>query len=680
VQAALWCSLAFGLALAVLGAPAALALRAAGQSVAATAGDAVMHGTLALTMTILADVWGGRPGLIVFIAGYLAVVGVVLVRRRADVRPALSLRRLRMRWWVWVLLALLVIAAAARLRYINIIPWTGDMGGYVNWANLYARTGKFTSGFPPLFTIWLASGTKLFGTAHTAATTPLLGMMFLFGLLRLCGQLRVAPAVRIAVLILAAASQHALWFSSFPASESLQAPLMMFLLTLFIEATRSHGARLAGLVAFVGLTSAALSLNRAQALLLVIPLALVVLSCFARVWARYAWRVALVASASVIGLYVGYLYGIRRIHTYYILQVTGQLSAHTFKRLDDAGVFRTSATLIGLMALSVAFLLVVGWLAGRRAGGPSTSGRAGVLAWPLPYLALMALVQLGTMWIGRHDEVAQAIIRVGLWLPISAALSILIGKQLRGSRAIAVHVAFTTATLFLFLHEHRLGVPRSHLIFLYWDRYLFSEFMPMSLVVAAVGLTALLARRAVAERRRVVVPAIIVAALVGTLPYAHADHKQTLHTMLSGAYGFEKTLAHTVSATSAPVMWSATSKADLPGIFPNSWYSFGVPLSMSFGTPMVNVTRANAFGSDQIIGTSDITAQLSCAKPTLWVIDVVKRSGPILEDRAKSDAYTLTFVRTVTATLPTIAQGGGNNPWVMRHLTAQVWRVSKKGC
>ena len=133
MPAALLCSVAFALILVVIGAPLAAALRGPGESLTAFASDALVCGLVAVLLVVTAGVWAGVAGATVTGIGFVALATAVLVLRRHD---RLIARRLRIGPWQIAVGAVVLVALIVRLRYVNPVLWTGDMGGYVNSANI----------------------------------------------------------------------------------------------------------------------------------------------------------------------------------------------------------------------------------------------------------------------------------------------------------------------------------------------------------------------------------------------------------------------------------------------------------------------------------------------------------------------------------------------------------------
>ena len=189
--------------------------------------------TLVVGLTVLN--WLGGIWFAAIVIAVVVLVAVTLARQGFAGFPSIS-RTVG----PWSLATMVVLGGASliRLRSVNYISRGGDYGGYVNWANQYARTGVLESGFPPLFSMYLGLTSRVFGFANTTATVPLLGILLLLATLRLLSQLDVHASVRVAALLLVGLHTHAVWYSSFPMSEALQAPLVVILLSNVVAIAR----------------------------------------------------------------------------------------------------------------------------------------------------------------------------------------------------------------------------------------------------------------------------------------------------------------------------------------------------------------------------------------------------------------------------------------------------------
>jgi hypothetical protein len=206
----------------VLGLPLALARPSSRSSLATLAIDSLLIGTAALVSLISLYTWTGWSGTLALGAA-LATVAVI----GSEQAGPLQLPQLRPRptWFAGLVAALLVIGTLLRLRTVEFIQWTGDMGNYVNSANRFVETGEFQLGFPPGFAAYLAVPARLLGIDATTASVPLLGVLLLGTVVRLMTELRLDPIARLVGLSIAVFSSVAIWYSSFHGDRRCARPL-----------------------------------------------------------------------------------------------------------------------------------------------------------------------------------------------------------------------------------------------------------------------------------------------------------------------------------------------------------------------------------------------------------------------------------------------------------------------
>ena len=603
---ALVCAVLVG-ALAVLaGLPFALAARREADGPAAVLADALVLGLAVL-------------GLLSTTHGTLGPVatGAALLGAAAVAVALLARRGLPQRWrparpdaWAVATGAVLALGAALRLRTTYELPWLGDMGGYLNWANEFARTGVLDTTFPPLFPALLALPSALLGAAWTASLVPLFGVALLVALARLTALLGVDRRVRTGVLLLAAVSPHLVWFGTFPASESLQAPLLLALVTVTATALgRTSPAALPGCLAATAALTAALGLNRAQALALVGPAAVVLLLAARRRPLVPLGRASAWAAAVLVGTGVGYVFGITQIPGYYVgWQLESLVPAPVLDAARSLGLLRGPVAVAVVLALA-ALLAVAGARLGRRQqpAGTGTGVRARALGAALALVAVAAVVLLGA------GEVHRGLLRVGALVLAVALLGLLLPRATAGERAAPVLLAGATGVLFLLVHVQRFDEPFEHSIHLYWDRYLVSEVLPVALLLAAVGASALLEDRRRARLRPAALVALGAVAVASLAAWVPRTAQQLEHEAFAGTFAFTRDLA-ALAPTADPVLWTADVPAGVTGMFPNSVWSFGSALSYTFGRDVVNLpSQDDAFAAEPVVSAADVRAALACS-------------------------------------------------------------------
>jgi hypothetical protein len=620
---ALVCVVTIGALAAVLGAPLALALRDATQRPFATLFDATLFGLAAggVLLTALGIVGPALalPGLVVWIA-----LTVWLAVRRG--LPHFRwLRPRRPDGWTIALGVTLTAGSVARLRSTNELAWIGDMGAYVNWANEFARTGGFHARWPPLFPALMAAPADLFGYRFTTSVVPLFGILVLAGLLRVTSLLRVARPVQLGVLVVAAASPHLLWFSTFPASEMLQAALLLGLvavttLALRPEAQERRLSRHLTIGLATALLAAALILNRGQALGLVAPVLLLagVLVGVPRAVSPPALRWW--TAAALLGLGAGHVYGVVVIPQYWIqMQLQSMVPARVLALARDVGLLRGLTATVIIIGLTGAVTLVL-WLVDRavaRYARPGTASSGEPARAPRRLASASVMMAIAGVVLIAHSgsgEVDAALSRMGWLIAVLAIPALLLPAARARGRGPAVLLLGTVAVVFLTIEVLRFGPPELHTVYLYWDRYLTSEYLPAVLCLGAVSVAAVvetLGERKLLRRAGLALAgAGAVALVVSWLPRLEL---QTSHRAYSGMYEFVAGLAARTDPD-LPVVWTADAPGNVPRIFPNSVWAFGAALRWTWGRDVVDLPiKGSPFIPDPVATRAEVETTAACA-------------------------------------------------------------------
>ena len=265
--------------LVLIGSPLALSIRGAQPEWTGLAFESAVIG-LAVEMLV---------AIVLLHAGYyslptalgltaLVVGGATVAARRAGARGAVPrldlslLKRSRPTLIGLGTLALMALALLLRRSPSYFIFQTGDMGGYVNAANLLTRGQHFGTS-PQGFTLFLRETNLLLGTANTVAGLPALGAILVLGVIAIARSLGLHVAVAIGMGFLVAVHPVMVWFSVFPVSESLYATLLVALLYFVVRARSSTSASYA---VIAGIIAGGLLIVRGEAILLA-PVIVVVL-------------------------------------------------------------------------------------------------------------------------------------------------------------------------------------------------------------------------------------------------------------------------------------------------------------------------------------------------------------------------------------------------------------------
>lgn len=644
--------------------------------------------------------------------GLLLVAAIVVTLRRQGFAGLPSFVP-RLDPWALVTTVVLGGATLIRLRSVNFLSRGGDAGGYVNWANAYARTGVLRSGFPPLFPMYLGLTSRVFGADDTAAAVPLLGIFLLLATLRLLSQLGVHPVVKVAATLLVGLHTHAVWYSSFPMSEGLQAPLLVILLSNFVAIVRAPRSRLpVGELITLGLVGLGLGLCRVTAPMLLVPMVLLLLATLMPPWRRWSSPIAASAAVFTAGVSVSYLYGITAIRQYYVgNQIGSTVPESIVSSMDDLGLLEVTPQLVALMVVGVAALVALarvaarpGWTgespeaveaidaaavpeaAGTRPARPAWLDQADRWWWPLPVAVL--LVVAGRIVVERSigNDVNGQLHRFGYPLLILAGASLLVPRALRGPRALAVFFGAIVSMMMVELNVSRFDGPMLHTHFLYWDRYLFSEMFPMVVVIAAVGLSGLVetvvGRWPDRAPGRPSVPAL--AAMAVPLLFAVVASLTTLQTVrvmnaeetLDGTYELSRDMVRLMPDADLPVLWTSNGPTTPPEFFfPNTWFSLGDPLRETWGRDVVNLPTGSPFTPELHITRSDLTRALACSAEGRAYIVEVDTGGEPVDERLGRDGLRFDDLGSVERVIPHLKQPRDHG-WYYSRVRVDVFEVT----
>ncbi|WP_435736722.1 hypothetical protein V5D56_18435 [Cellulosimicrobium sp. PMB13] len=599
--------------------------------------------------------------------------------------------------------AVVVIVAAGvllRLRDVSFLPWLGDMGAYVNWANELVRTGSLDASWPPLFSAYLAVPSFLFGPEHAASAVLFAGVLLLVAVPRLLLALGVNRWFAVAALAAVAVSPHAVWYSSFTASESLAAPLFVLWLVLLLKILGTPGDDVP-LTTVLGLLFLAMCLLRGSAPLLMLPLLAVWLLTLLvpsfRASRRSAW---LVVAGATTAASVSYAYGISQIHGYYVdMQLTEMLPGRVWERLSAAGLFDLTPQTYACLVLVPALFWAVGrWMRPAELTGATPRLRVALgAALSILWLALVA-------WMAsKAGDVSAILGRMG-WAGVLIAGLAPLASAFRSARVqLVVVVAALSSLQFLVLHDHRLGGQRAHTFFLYWDRYLVSELLPTLyvFVFATVGWGA---AYLVSSRRRPGtanadlsdhtgalttsglrteggwrLPAIAaVTAVAVAAPGLSAIPPIMRGTTLEGSFELIQALDD-VGDADAPVVWSANGPGVPEGhFFPNTRMAFARPLEYTFGRDVLNDPAAGDFDPDEVASAASLDRYAACSgNRTLTVIEA-DAGGTDLDARLADSDLAASHLAEVSGVVELLHQPASSG-WIDVDYTFDVWTVEITG-
>lgn len=689
---------------AFVGLPWALVVRRRADDLVSFVGDAVLIGLVLTVIGLTIYSWIGAVGLGLAVVVELALVAFLLRRRQDLVWPTLPVRRELV--WAVAFVVVLAVALVLRRHTIDYITYTGDMGAYVNWANQFLRTGGLHASWPPFYPMFLVLGGLLTGAKGVTAIVAITGLLLMIATVRVLRMAGVAPWIALIAAALIAVHPESIWFSQIPLSESLNAPLLMIWLMAFIGVFKSERNAQIGWAFVGGVSMLALSLLRGTAPILVAPLVIIaVIALIAPRWRYLAPRLWAVLLANGAGAAIGFWYGVERIPQYYVqTQIRVLLPGGLFRRLVEIGVLRVGVVSAIVAILTIVVLAVVFWLVRRFSGGAFTRAtREGlsvgigvrVVEVALGLLLLVAVVDSDL----SGSDVWAILHRMAFLLVVAAILTPFVLAFVRHSRETAslAIVATTVAAVFVLLQNKRLETFRPHSTFLYWDRYLYSEFFPVMIVLVGLLLSVgyrLLSVRIVAKdvvfaRAKsttafgvtgIVVALVAFEMIQAVLPTTTLIQQNTL---LQGAGQIATDLQNDMSKVDQPFLWGGSSESSVTSSgFPNTWMAFATPLAISYGRTYANSQQGQPkgdFSPDPVLTASDIDVAMTCQKTSSVYVVESETTGPTLATRLARSDLTVTRVGRVDQNVTQLAQLREQDHWHVATYRLDVYEVVASG-
>lgn len=529
------------------------------------------------------------PAPLVGVVAVVAALAWVPARRHVGM-----LRPGRPGWLAGVLAALGAVGVALRSSPIYFAYQVADFGEYVNRGNVIADGGPFGGWFVNGFPVVMGEAHLLLGEGRSTHVMPFLGLLVaasVLGTVHLAGAGRPVVAATAVPLLL---QVHAVWFSQFPASETLYAALLAASLLLAAAALvgRDHvAAVVAGAFGFL------LVVSRGNGLvyLPVVAVGSALVPVLTDRSRSAVLRTYFVASAA--GLWLGSVYDARHNARYFLdAQAVPRLPgpvADLFGRLDE---LRIAAVVTVVVALGLAAATGVGVLLERARRRPAVlralrlgSVGAVVVAAVVAHVAVFEPERYLARYEGLGASVWAAVaLAVAVWFadaPTDGVRRFLVGWPLL--------VGVTMATFQVTRMRKSMTVDSQW--FLYWDRYFFSEAFPLLLLAGAAAGGVLLARAdrrgALARRATIGAGALLVAVFVVDIvpPTRHA----TEHEMFEDTYG-ELAAIDALMPEPLPVVYDGLAERPEGWFWANSSRVLGDPLSETFGRPVLNLAGALA--------------------------------------------------------------------------------------
>jgi hypothetical protein len=631
-------------------------------------------------------------GLVLGLA-WLVVVAIVLVRlqhleRRALVAAALftgfagwrvaRLRRVPFaRPWrpppatLAAFSAVLLVAAVVRADPSYFIYETGDMGEYVNDANQAATGHPLIESFPHGLASVLGASHAMLGLGGTVDILGLVGLALVVIVLGAGRELGVQAAPTAVVGAAVAIGVTPVWYSRFPASESLYASLLAGALYLLLAAHRRDSLALAvagGLVTFT------FGVTRGNVLLVGLPIALygLVRAASGRREARLDAAFTLAAAA---GGAAATLYLLRYNHQYMTIVLPDNVGS-AYATLERHGLLVFGVRSVAA-AVAVCVGLALAMLACARAAPilrrPSDLvTRAAPLALPALAVLLIALaLHPGGLFDagGRYGVLLLACGALGLASPLVTGSA--------GARAVLLLIAgIGTAGALLFVRR----VPHAidHAFFLYTDRYLFSETFVATALAAlpGAGLAWTFARRS-----RPTTAVAAVAAATGLVLLVPATRLASRHSEFAGSFGQALALARLTRG--APVLWSGLTPAQRANafFFPNTFRAYALPLALTWGEPVLNAISLPPFGPDpQLDPAQAIAVARSRGLQRAFLVRERPPAQPKPPPDGSAGTWTYTRVGTSRASIWQLPKRrtSGEERWRVSLLVFDVYRLQPR--
>ena len=612
----------------------------------------------------------------------VVVLGAVVGLRRSgnrDGTPATNRSFMRRAEPALTGLATLVLVGAAlwiRHAPSYFIFQTGDMGGYVNSANILMRTARFGTE-PHGFTLFLRETNLVLGRANTVAGLPALGAVLLLGVIAFARALRFHIVVVLGMGFLVVVHPVAVWYSVFPAAESLYAPLLIALL-YFVVRARSHTSSVyAGMA---GIFAGALLLVRGEAMLLAPIIVLAFLASTAVDDDRTVAVQRRFTIVALVTLLLAYAYDVHYVHAYFVVQLHHLLPGFLYRLAADARLVNVSVALaiaggIGLAAVLWCARLVARYVRPRVVTRPRPVWRvayAAVLLITAAALATLHVTGLGNTLV-RWGPVLIALVLVGL-----AVLVLRPGNLLDAGSGLLFLLVIATYTV---LFARRVPSPKVQTYYLYFDRYLYSEVLPAALALGAIGLQLLAetcarltrSTRARVSIGRIAIAGVLAIVVVGLVPQIDQTRHATKYRLFGHSYAALSNLDRiTGGSKGGAIIYSGSKTRPYRWFYANTYRAFALPLEQSFGRDVFGIPP-RGLGRDAVYDASEAHVVLTRNRLRSGYLVVLQMPG---RARLNNDEHTH-YLETVKYACPTLGEtkGGAATTWTFAELKFDIYSI-----
>ncbi|MGO9877324.1 MAG: hypothetical protein ACLPVY_26385 [Acidimicrobiia bacterium] len=606
----------------------------------------------------------------------------VLRRRgRRGERAAVDLSRLReAEPALFGLITIVLVVAAVWIRRAPsyFIFQTGDMGGYVNSANILMRTARFGTE-PHGFTLFLRETNLVLGRANTVAGLPALGAALLLGVIAFARAFRLHVVALVGIGFLVVVHPVTVWFSLFPVAESLYAPLLLGLVYLVVRA-RAHTSAVYAVMA--GVVAGSLLLVRGEAMLLA-PIIVVVLFASAAVDDNATVAVQRQFTVvSLVTLVASYGYDVHYVHAYFVTQLHHLLPGPSYRLAADAHLIEASVFLVIAGAVAIAAVLVA-TKGVTRYVRPHVVTRPRVFWW-CAYAAVGAITAAALASL-RISGLSNTLARWGPLLLVLFVIGVAAtvhqpGKYLDATCSLLILLLIGT---YLVLFARRVPEPKVQTYYLYFDRYLYSEVLPAGLVLGAIGLHVVAdaasrllrsSRTQISVAGRVAIAGVVAIVLIGLVPQISETRRATRYRLFGHSYAALASLDRITRTDGVgPVIYSGAKTRPDQWFYPNTYRAFALPLEQSFGREVFDIP-ASGLGRDVVYNPTQarrVFQHHNVASGYLVVLDVPGRAR-------FADGEHTHFIGIVRYTSPTLGETrhGPATPWTFAHLEFDVYKIT----
>jgi len=600
--------------------------------------------------------------------------------RRRGMAPA-DLSRLREAEPVLVgllTIGFVVVALWIRRAPTYFIFQTGDMGGYVNSANILIRAARFGTE-PHGFTLFLRETNLVFGRANTVVGVPALGAVVLLGVIAFARMLRLHLVALVGIGFVVVVHPVMVWFSLFPVAESLYAALFIGVL-YFVVRARTQTSHV--YAALGGIVAGSLLLVRGEAMLLV-PIIVMMLFASAAVdddaTLTVQRRFTVVA---LVALVASYAYDVHYVHGYFVTQLHHLLPGPLYRVADDAHLVQASVFLV--VAAAVAIALVV-WTtnAVTRYVRPRVGSRPRIFWW-WAYAAVGAITA-GALISLRVSGLANTLTRWGPVLLVVCVIGVAAvarepGKYIDGACGLLFLLVVGT---YVVLFARRVPEPKIQTYYLYFDRYLYSEVLPAALVLGGVGLHVVAgavgrlirsSRTLISIVGRVAIVGVLAIVVIGLAPQIGDTRRATRYRLFGHSYAALASLDRiTRTHGVGPVIYSGVTTRPAGWFYPNTYRAFALPLEQSFNREVFGFPPLG-LGRDGVYNPTQARLLLRRHQLTSGYLVVLQAPG---RHRFGDDDHTH-FLGVVSYACPTLGETkrGPATPWTFAHLRFDVYTIT----